>query len=297
MGRRATPLPAHLRGVPFAVASAGLPEQRTYAADLWTPARGTRLPVERVDLEARCLAHALTLPSGSVFSHTTAARIWRMPLPRSSDDVVHITVPSGERAPRRRGAMGHQARIRADEIRQVRGIRVTSPVRTFLDLADMLDLPQLVAVGDRIIGRRSPLATALDLHDGVSRAGSRRGIQTVRVALHLLDDGAESPKETELRLMLRDAGFGPFAANHSVSDPTGRFIARVDLALPSLKIAIEYEGDHHRDREQWRRDIARRRRLEAAGWFYIAVTQADLSSPHQLLSDLAAVIGSRRVAD
>ena len=122
---------------------------------------------------------------------------------------------------------------------------------------------------------------------------SGRGARRAREALTLLDDGGESAKETEMRLLLLRAGIGQLAANHTVRDAQGRFVARVDLALVHLRIAIEYEGDHHRDPAQWRRDIARRRRLEALGWTYLPVTQADLSDPRSLLADLRAAIASR----
>ncbi|GAA4767543.1 hypothetical protein [Microbacterium gilvum] len=75
-------------------------------------------------------------------------------------------------------------------------------------------------------------------------------------------------------------------------DSAGAFVARVDLALPELRMAIEYEGDHHRDKAQWRKDLARRRRLEALGWTYVSVTQADLDDPRALLADLRAAIGA-----
>lgn len=289
MGRHPTPLPPEIHGQAFLAVSDDLAYHRTRAADLWAPTRGVRLPRERTDAESRCHAHTLTLPPEAVFSHTTAAVLWGLPLPSSMRDDIHITMPLGTRAPRRRATVGHQSVLASSDVRVVRGIRVTSPVRTFLDLADALEPDALVAVADRIISRRAPLATIADLEAAVEVAARRRGIRRARSALERMDAGSESPKETELRLVLTDAGFGPFDANYAVHDESGRFVARVDLALVRFKIAIEYEGDHHRDRDQWRRDIARRRRLEAAGWFYISVTQADLRHPTQLFADLSAV--------
>ncbi|WP_456285697.1 hypothetical protein M1D46_12675 [Microbacterium sp. JZ70] len=60
-----------------------------------------------------------------------------------------------------------------------------------------------------------------------------------------------------------------------------------------VSICHAIEGDHHRDRDQWRRDLARRRRLEALGWIYLPVTQADLSDPADLLADLRAAVTRR----
>ncbi|MEU1970128.1 hypothetical protein ABZ477_00550 [Microbacterium sp. NPDC019599] len=174
------------------------------------------------------------------------------------------------------------------------GLRTTTLARTFVDLAEVLDVSALVAVGDRMLWRQHPLLAREALQRAVDRAQGRRGFRTATAALGLLDDGAESAKESELRLLLRSAGFGPFASNVELRDGRGAFVARVDLALPDLRIAIEYEGDHHRDKEQWRRDIARRRRIEALGWTYLPVTQADLDDPRRLVADLAAALVGRR---
>ncbi|HEX5730039.1 MAG TPA: hypothetical protein VFX99_11495, partial [Microbacterium sp.] len=125
------------------------------------------------------------------------------------------------------------------------------------------------------------------------RRRGKRGAKRLVAAIELLDAGAESPKESELRLVLRSAGFGPLTANHEIRDAQGRFVARADLAIVALRIVIEYEGDHHRDRIQWRRDMARRRRIEAEGWVYLSVTQSDLDDPRDLLADLAAAVASR----
>ena len=120
-----------------------------------------------------------------------------------------------------------------------------------------------------------------------------RGFRRASAALALLKDGAESPKETECRLLLNRHGYSDLDTNLEIFSNRGHFIARVDLAIEALKIAIEYEGDHHRDRAQWQRDIARRRRIEAEGWIYIPVTQHDLNDPRAFLSALAAASASR----
>ena len=186
--------------------------------------------------------------------------------------------------------IGHQAALGTHEVRWLRGLPVTSPARTFLDLATVRDVVDLVAAGDRIISRRAPLSSWEDLADAARRSPGTRGIRTARAALSRLDAGAESPKESELRLLLTDHGFGPWQANAVIRDAAGLFIARVDLAHAEHRVAVEYEGDHHRDRDQWRRDVARRRRLEAVGCTYIPVTQADLDRPAALLADLAGAL-------
>ncbi|WP_133543017.1 hypothetical protein [Microbacterium sp. BK668] len=205
-----------------------------------------------------------------------------------------MTVPTGVRAPRREDLVGHQRPLPTEDVVEVAGLRFTSLSRTFCDLAEILDLTALVAVGDRMLWRWAPKLDVSDLERAVKAMAGRRGAKRATRALELLDDGAESPKETELRLLLLAAGFGPFASNVELSDAEGVFVARVDLALPLLRIAIEYEGDHHREPAQWRKDIARRRRIEALGWIYLPVTQADLDDPRRLIADLASAMVVRR---
>jgi very-short-patch-repair endonuclease len=50
-----------------------------------------------------------------------------------------------------------------------------------------------------------------------------------------------------------------------------------DLSYPELRIAIEYDGDVHRDQRQWRKDVARQRRLEELGWIIVHVMADDIT--------------------
>ena len=76
------------------------------------------------------------------------------------------------------------------------------------------------------------------------------------------------------RLMIVAAGIPEPVVQWEIRSD-GRFIARVDLAYPELKIAIEYEGDGHRtERAQWRIDIRRQRDLEDEGWIVIRLTSS-----------------------
>lgn len=295
MARHPSELPEPLQGRAFGIHESDVVTPgRLRASDLWIPVRGTRLPREMRTLWDRCAAHQLTLPAGAVFSGFTAASLLPLPLPRWAEALptIEVTVPRGTRAPRRSGVTARQRALTDEDVVEVLGLAVTSPVRTFLDLAALLPLDALVAVGDRIVARRSPFSTMARLEAAIAES-SARGVRTAREAIGLVDDGSESPKETELRLLLLRAGMGPLTTNHTVTETDGRFVARVDLAIVGMRIAIEYEGDHHRDPAQWRRDIARRRRLEALGWFYLSVTQADLTDPRALLADLRAAMSRR----
>lgn len=289
MSKLPAPIPPRLRGRPFLTAEASdLSPRRLRAQDLWTPTRGVRLPSEQHTLLDMCRAIALTLPPGSAFSHSTAARLWGLPLPLSIGDDIHITTPLGIRARRGAAIVGHQRALPADSIAEDRTPAVTTLARTFCDMSELLRLADLVALGDvvcRTVHRETILAT-LPSHPR----------KVLVHALGLVDPRSESPKESELRVLLISVGVEDLVANYELRDGA-LFVARLDLALPHLRIAFEYEGDYHRERSQFRRDLARRRRIEALGWTYLAVTQADLNDPRALLADLHAAMLRPRSSD
>ena len=66
---------------------------------------------------------------------------------------------------------------------------------------------------------------------------------------------------------------------HTVRDPDGRFVARVDLAFPEQRVAIEYDGAWHGEPGQLARDRRRLNALDAAGWTVLHVTARDLHEP------------------
>ncbi len=73
-----------------------------------------------------------------------------------------------------------------------------------------------------------------------------RGVGQLRIALDLMDGGAQSPKETWLGLLLVAAGFPRPTTQIPVSDDRGRPFAFLDMGWEDVKIAVEYDGDQHR---------------------------------------------------
>jgi very-short-patch-repair endonuclease len=101
--------------------------------------------------------------------------------------------------------------------------------------------------------------------------------------------------ETRLRLLLVDAGAPRPVAQYDVRDARGRFLARVDLAYPEQRIALEYEGDHHRERVHFRQDVSRLNALRAAGWIVLRFTADDvLRHPKRVVREVARVMRERR---
>lgn len=252
----------------------------------------------------RVRAFGLVAGRQEFISHVSAGVVWGLPLPPGllrPDIDVSVWLP--QRSPRGRGVRGHAVEPRL--VRVVEhpdlGIRIASPASTWAMLAAFIRDPHdLIAVADALV--RAPqhpddppaLATIAQLEAAVA-AGRRVGIGALRAALPRVRVGASSRPETRTRLLLVDAGLPEPVLAHEVRDSRGRFVARLDLAYPQWRIAIEYEGEHHlTDSAQWTRDIHRYERLAAEGWTVIRVTRHDLFDAPATV--VARVCGAIRAA-
>lgn len=103
-------------------------------------------------------------------------------------------------------------------------------------------------------------------------------------AAALMRVGVRSPKETELRLLLLAAGLPEPEINGVILDENGDFVAECDLVYRWAKVLLEYEGDGHRERARFRKDIRRYDRLQDLRWRVIRVTQEDLNQPTDMLA-------------
>jgi very-short-patch-repair endonuclease len=130
-------------------------------------------------------------------------------------------------------------------------------------------LRQLMHYLARRISRSLTSSCSLSVTKDVAASGVRR-------ALRLVDAGAESPRETWLRLLLIRAGFPAPQTQVPVYDEYGQLVAVLDMGWESLKLAVEYDGDHHwTDRRQFNKDIRRAEALADLGWIDIRVTAED----------------------
>ena len=192
---------------------------------------------------------------------------------------------------REAGVQVWEERIQADEVAVVTGMRVTTPARTALDLARRYRLGAAVAAVDALV-QATELKTA-DVELLVDRYSGRRGMKAARAALDLVDGGAQSPKETWLRLLLIQAGFPRPQTQIPVRNEWGWAEAYLDMGWEDIKVAVEYEGQHHQSiRYQYAKDI---RRLEKAehryGWLVIRVIAED--RPDAVIRRVAEARASR----
>lgn len=275
-------LPQPFNGKPFTVAearAAGLSRRRTRARDLVLPCHGVRAAASTQHSLLERL-RALTAVTGAVVSHLSAAALWGFPLPLAPGDpgCVHLTTDPGRRAVRYKGVVGHQLALEPDDV--VVGARVscTSPLRTWFDLACILSLDDLVIAGDFLVRRRDALTTLGALDEYLAGKQGRKGYRRAMRARSLIRANTDSPKETELRLLLVRHGLPEPGINVPMLDGAGGWIEDPDLSYVREKVAIQYDGGHHADPAQRRSDIFRDEAARDAGWRVVVLTQKDLSA-------------------
>ena len=236
----------------------------------------------------RIAGAALLIPPAAVFSGRTAAYLHGATQLVDDRTPVEVSVPTGVRFGPLTGLRVRQVHLPELDVGTVQRHRCTSGLRTALDIARCEELIEAVVALDvllaRVIVGKGELAEAA----GAGR-GSRRGVERMRAAVALADGRAESPPESRLRVVLALAGL-PAVPQYTVRDAAGNFVARVDLAYPDRRVAIEYDGAWHGERGQLARDRRRHNRLVAAGWTVLYVTAADMHDPESLVARIEAVL-------
>lgn len=298
-------VPEEFKHKPFRVTDAeraGLSRVFLSGPNFRAPFPGVRVPCHLPDtLSVRCEAASLIVPDDAAFSHRTAASICELPLPaepKRQDDTqlpgLDVTVPPEVTVPQVGGLTGHTG-LDIDDVFTLDGLRLVKPERTFFHLAPTMRLLELVIVGDAIVRNWAPLETLVGRASGLSR---HRGIVSARTALRYVKPNVDSAMETRVRMLLISAGLPCPAINVDVFNDSGWWVARPDLSYPHLKIAIEYDGDHHRtEKQQWRRDRARDEGLRHAGWIVITLTAEDvIRHPRRTVERIARYYRERSAA-
>lgn len=273
MGKRAYK-PADLRGRPFS-GSAAVREGLLTVDQLH--GRAWRMLFRDVYVDAdqpvtyllRCRAVGLILPPGGAITGRSAARLSGLPLGDPTDP-VEVVVPPNVRF-RSRGCRVRRAWLPAGHVLSGEP-RVTVPQRTAWEIASGPDLVEAVVALDILFHYTYLRPAAMESWAAVyprSRAAT---------ALSLADGRSESPQETRARLRILAAGFPAPVPQHEVWVKSS-LLARLDLAWPAAKVAVEYDGEWHADGRQLAHDRYRLNKLVDAGWVVLHLTKRDLADP------------------
>ena len=258
------------------------------------PTSGVRIDDADPSLIDRCRAIARVVHPNAAFARTTALRLLGIDVPWQLEDdhAIHIVTPRRGERPQRYAVTPHFCGQKQLDIIDRFGLRVTSAPQTWLQVAHRLTRDSVVELGDAMTRRKQPATTVEALQFLMHRTFKMRGLALCREAIDLIRPGTDSPMETQVRLLVIDAGLPEPVVNVPAFDDTGQFLALPDLSYPHLKIAIEYDGDHHRtDPATWRRDVERRQLLEGAGWLIITATADDvIRYPERLIARIRAAI-------
>jgi hypothetical protein len=280
-------LPEELLGRPFTIAAAteaGVSTRRLRHRSLKRLGRGIRVdgPTADLPLGAR-VRPFIEVNERCAASHLTAAEFHALPcrLRKESIDMHHIIRPEGAAHLDRPHVVVHRMKLYEDEVTTVDGIPVTTPERTWLDMAELLSVDEIVAMGDSCVrvprpefeGRDLPLCTIADLQRMIDRHKGKRGLRKAKEAIKLIRIGSDSPQETLLRLAIVRAGLPEPELNVPIITEDGVRHHEPDLSYRKYKIGIEYEGEHHGDATQIARDITRSERYAALGWTEVRISK------------------------
>ena len=224
-------------------------------------------------------AYAVKMPTAHYFSHTTAAILHDMRLPREVQKLQELHVAAGNDSwpPQGRGIRGHVGAV--DSI-MVDGLRVAPVVVVFCQLSTMLRLDDLIIVADGLVARKNPAATMANLQRAVEAWRGARGYRNLVEALPHVRERTDSARETMLRLLIVRAGMPEPMINAPIRSRDGRIVAHADLAYPEFNLVLEYDGDQHRtDRAQYYLDIQRLERITREGWRVMRINLKHMASP------------------
>ncbi|MEV8147743.1 DUF559 domain-containing protein [Arthrobacter sp. NPDC080073] len=287
-------LPSELLSGPFTLAEAqaqGVPRSRLLRADVERVSRSLYRPIGwDFDLESAARALSAATP-GAWISHVTAARLRCSCLPPwlADSTELHLSKPRSLPGARRKGVIAHRVIAAVNEVESVDGIRISTRPRTWLDMARVLPLNDLVCMGDELIrvprqaleGRDTPFATLEELRALVERHPNLQGVVRARQALELMRVGADSAPESLLRLAMLDAGIPEPELQLKLrsDDP---FSPSADLGFRQRRVAIQYDGGHHLAEAQTLSDRRRNKAFEAAGWTVLVFRKEDLADGFEL---------------
>ena len=180
---------------------------------------------------------------------------------------------SGSSAPTRAGLVVRADRLAEDEITRVRGVAVTTALRTAFDLGRRPVTEAIwpwtrsprAARSRRTRSRASPSVTAV-----------ARGTAQLPEVLRRSSPLADSPMESRIRIAIEDAGL-PRRCSSTASGPTCWI-----SPIPQLLLALEYDGRHHLTPERALRDLRRQAYLTAAGWEVLRFPPREVFQPRMV---------------
>jgi hypothetical protein len=188
------------------------------------------------------------------------------------DTNLHVLNPGGQQLRPTRGLVVHR-RFGAPLV-MVAGRPATAPAWTAIEVARGLRRGRALATLDAAL--RTGACDRDEMRRVLTRHSGRRGVVAVRELLPLASPLAESPMESEARLVMIDGGVPPPVLQYEVVDLNGQ-IWRLDFAWPENRVAAEYDGvDWHTGPAAFLRDRRRAAALHELGWSIVPIIAEDV---------------------
>lgn len=227
------------------------------------------------------------LPPDAVAGFHTGARLHRFGA--VSGDRVHVVVPAGGPVPSIRGVAVHQTVLPVRDVVEVAGVPCAPAARCAVDLARVLRRPDALPVLDLCL--RVGACRRADLLAEVTRHAGLRGVRQARRLAELADPRAECRQESQLRLLLIDAGLPAPEPQLWVPDEEGVPVYRLDLGYRRRRVGVEYDGRSHLDPDRLHHDRSRLNWLAEHGWRIRIYTATDLyRRPHHIRRSVRALL-------
>jgi len=227
--------------------------------------------------DALCVAATKACGHGSGISGFAAAHL--LSLQEAQPGVIEVTTPYDRTVP---GLIVHRARRTVPELLRVRGIPVTSPAWTLLDIAPQID--------DDLLGRYCHAAVVRHRlkPEAVARVAAKRGHPHGSSRLLRILSGDDpmllSRLERAFLNILRDGRLQQPQTNRRMAE------GYVDCRWPHLKLIVELDSYRfHGSRHAWERDRDRDRAARRRGEELLRYTPEDVfERGAEVLAEMAA---------
>jgi hypothetical protein len=188
------------------------------------------------------------------------------------DRRLHVLNPVGQQLRPARGLVVH--RRQGAPLTVVGGRPTTTPAWTAIEVARGLRRGRALATLDAAL--RSDTCERGDLRRVLKHHAGRRGVVAARELFELASPLAESPMESEARLVMIDGGLPPPVLQYEIVDLNGQ-TWRFDFAWPEYRVAAEYDGiDWHSGPAAFLRDRRRGVAVQDLGWVVVPILAEDV---------------------
>ena len=234
----------------------------------------------RLDVRGRRMAAVLACGPGAVLSHRTAADALGI-APRATP-LIEVSIPTRVRRSRPGITIHRPSDLRPEDVTIIDGIPCTTPARTLIDLAAVVDDPALARSIEAT--ERLRLFDLKAVEEQLARATHRSEAGRLRAALTAYTEPPPTRREFERRAfeVFAEAGLSRPAVNVLVGT------LEVDFCWPDRRLIVEADSwEFHKTRAAFERDRRRDQLLKAAGWTTIRITSRQLTdSPGDLIAAL-----------